>query len=565
MANRRGKKGARTTRSTPRKVTTASKVLGALAPPPYRRPAATRRPVPLAAGTRAAEARISVSSQRPQRVILLPPRGLRAVNEAAGFLQSLFQVMRTAGGIATAASVPALAAAPAARMRVIDSIAENGAKLVEIAPAALAALRTAQPGLRIVPEVFYAPQSQRLRLESELQLLATGTKTILTVVSSADGKPIQGVHVVAFTDFARRLGAEGVSNTQGVVTLQLPSKPPAFERVYAYADRGFWSGFRKIFKVGAQAQIALDPIDLTVDDCLRHFYKAAPTGDGSGVTVGVIDTGSGPHPDLTIAGGYNAVGGGQPNDFMDNGDLHGTHVAGIIAAKGAPPKGVRGMAPNVVLRSYRVFPKGGNASNFDIAKAIDHAREDRCDLVNLSLGRPAINPGDPEPQDEPLVRVALEDARAAGILPIVAAGNDDRHPVGFPASDDLCIAVSALGRKGTSPKGSVSASSVAPPPGKPDARNFIADFSNVGPQVDVTGPGVGIVSTIPPNDYGVMDGTSMACPAITGVAARLLSSDGQTLKMARDGSRSDAMAKLLLAAAKSLGFPPDLEGRGLPT
>jgi len=81
----------------------------------------------------------------------------------------------------------------------------------------------------------------------------------------------------------------------------------------------------------------------------------------------------------------------------------------------------------------------------------------------------------------------------------------------------------------------------------------------------VTGPGVGIVSTIPPNDYGVMDGTSMACPAITGVAARLLSSEGQTLKMARDGSRSDAMAKLLLAAAKSLGFPPDLEGRGLPT
>ena len=106
---------------------------------------------------------------------------------------------------------------------------------------------------------------------------------------------------------------------------------------------------------------------------------------------------------------------------------------------------------------------------------------------------------------------------------------------------------------------------MARPPGKPDARNFIADFSNVGPQVDVTGPGVGIVSTIPPNDYGVMDGTSMACPAITGVAARLLSSDGQTLKMARDGSRSDAMAKLLLAAAKSLGFPPDLEGRGLPT
>ena len=164
--------------------------------------------------------------------------------------------------------------------------------------------------------------------------------------------------------------------------------------------------------------------------------------------------------------------------------------------------------------------------------------------------------------DETLVRIALEDARDAGILPIAAAGNDFRRGVSFPGADDLCVAVSALGDKSLLVTGSVSAAGVAPPPGT-DANEFIADFSNVGPQVDFTGPGVGVVSTVAPTGFAVMDGTSMACPAMTGVAARLLESKPAILGMSRGPARATALANELLNLARSRGFTPQLEGRGL--
>lgn len=255
-----------------------------------------------------------------------------------------------------------------------------------------------------------------------------------------------------------------------------------------------------------------------------------------------------------MSGGENTVTGENAGDFTDNGEGHGTHVAGIIAARGGPPDGIRGVAPGVTLRSYRVFGKGAEgASNFAIAKAIDHAVADGCDLINMSLGG--------GPKDE-ATHSAIADARAKGSLVIVAAGNDGRQPVSFPASDSLTLAVSALGRQGTFPDDTTETGDVSPPPGK-DKKNFIAEFSNVGPEILLTGPGVGIISTFPGNTFAVLDGTSMACPAVTGAAARLLSTQPDLLAQTRDASRSDAMAQAVLNAAKTLGFPATLEGRGL--
>ena len=109
--------------------------------------------------------------------------------------------------------------------------------------------------------------------------------------------------------------------------------------------------------------------------------------------------------------------------------------------------------------------KVDRASNFAIAKAIDQAVADGCDLINMSLGG-----GSPDDA----TRSAIADARAAGTLVIVAAGNDGRKAVSFPASGPRSVAVSAMGRVGTFPVGSELEGDVLTPPVGKDKANFIA-------------------------------------------------------------------------------------------
>jgi subtilisin len=296
-------------------------------------------------------------------------------------------------------------------------------------------------------------------------------------------------------------------------------------------------------------------VDLSFADALRFFYDHARDDAGAGVTVGVIDTGIAAHPDLNVQGGANTVVGENESDFGDNGEGHGTHVAGIIAARGVPPNGIRGLAPGVNLRSYRVFGKNsGEASNYAIAKAIDRAVDDGCDLINMSLGGG---------QPDEATKAAIEDARARGTLVMVAAGNDGRAAVSFPASDALALAVSALGRKGTFPLDATERGEVARPFGT-DKNNFVAEFSNIGPEIDLIGPGVGILSTVP-GGYAPMSGTSMACPAVTGAAARILAARADILSLPRNPARSDEMARVVLQSARSLGLGARFEGQGLPS
>lgn len=500
-------------------------------------------------------------------MVLLPPRGLRADNNTTANALIAFYNVRTRGAIAlsdflsgpsTAAGLPIIASS--ARVTVIDSIAENGAKLIEIAPGDELALRASLPAVRLVPEVFYEPLSLRLALESALIATGVGASVRVTVQSGSGGAPIRDVKVIGFTDFANHLGAQAVTDATGTATLVFASLPATLERIYAFADSGFWGALRQSVPTSGGIRLQLTPINLGVPDTLRHIFGQSPLTAGQGVKVGVLDTGCGPHPNLAIAGGFNAVTGQNPADFNDNGDRHGTHVAGIIAGRGTAPTGVRGVAPGATLRSYRVFAQGANASNFDIAKAMDQAVTDECDLLNLSLGRPASSPGG---AGEPAVRAAIEDARAAGSVIIAAAGNDSRAGVSFPGSDDLCVAVSAFGHTPSLVPNSTSAATAAPPPGA-DPQEFIGDFSNVGTQLDLTAPGVGIVSSVVPGGtFAVMDGTSMACPAATGAAARLLASNQSLLQMPRQADRSAAIVQFLFQHAQTRGFPIELEGRGL--
>jgi subtilisin len=442
-------------------------------------------------------------------------------------------------------------------VRVLDSVRKDGAKLVEMAPEDVLAVRTAQPGLRVVPEIFYkpavAPRPMPKRAGVTTRAARATSIVTVSVTSRADGKAVAGARVVAFTDFEARRGDDGITNAYGVIELRLPAAAKTIDRLYVYPPIGSWSVLKKQLRKRAKMKIAVQSIDLTTDDALRHFYGTAPLSAGKGVTVGIIDTGVGDHPDLVVAGGENTVRGERPENWRDNGMGHGTHVAGIVAARGRKGAGVRGLAPAVKLRSYRVFGKGQEtASNFAILKAIDRAVADGCDLINMSLGG-----GEPDEATS----AAIADARAQGVLVIVAAGNDGRAPVSFPGADQLAIAVSAMGRKGTYPRDSTHVADEMRPYGQ-DRANYVASFSNVGPEIDLTGPGVAIVSTVP-DGYVALDGTSMACPAATGAAAALLARNRRILKMRRGPARSDAMAQIVFATAREFGFGATYEGRGM--
>jgi subtilisin family serine protease len=199
---------------------------------------------------------------------------------------------------------------------------------------------------------------------------------------------------------------------------------------------------------------------------------------------------------------------------------HATHVAGIAAGDvdtqtdegGAI---VSGVAPNAYLGNYKALtvPTSGfglDGNSPEIAKAIDQAVADGMNVINLSIGEPEVEPS------RDIVVCALDNAAAAGVVPVVAAENDfdvaGFGSVGSPANAPAAITVGAstLGENRTRP-------------------DVVASFSSSGPtpislllKPDVTAPGVDVLSSIPPNGWEAWDGTSMATPHVSGGAALLL-------------------------------------------
>lgn len=457
--------------------------------------------------------------------------------------------------------------AAATAMTVLHSTHENGPKLVEMTDEAELNLRAEVPGLKVVPVVEYKKMRAEYRVEQRLSAKTVRARTgvDINVVDETTSRPVPGARVIAFTNFQAREGDEGVSGRSGAVNLRL--KPGAkLERLYVYGPPGFWGYFAINATAKKDATLGLVPIDLQDDTTLLPgFYKRLPLDAGNGVKVAVIDSGiAQKHSALPNAtGGINLVYDETHADVgattewgpaRKDGE-HGTHVAGIIGARPIGGSKVRGVAPGVELRSYRVFPNsGGGATNYDIMNAIDRATLDGCHIVNLSLGGG---------EEDEAVRAAIGKALDQGVLVVAAAGNDGRRAVSFPAVLPSCVSVSAMGRLGTFPKQSTEEADVAKPFGAADTDAFVAAFSNIGPQIDVTGPGVGVVSTLPENTYGVMSGTSMACPAVAGMAAYLLASTPAILKASKS-ERVQRLKEAFFTSCRRLGFGRDYEGFGLP-
>ncbi|WP_461101531.1 S8 family peptidase [Spirosoma koreense] len=484
-----------------------------------------------------------------QNYILLPKSGIRLSDE-----QYSAETREVFSNLTVDAQLNAVLNSDLTSQAVVlDSTGQTGAKLIRLPDTALADLRAQLPGVRIVPEVFYYPQRWREKIRVTLKAAASQAQASIKILmkDAATNKPVVGATVVAFTNFKQRQGEQTTTNAQGAATFRNIGNRTV-EQLYIYPKAGYWSFWKQKLTLKNNDVFLIQPVKLDYLDAKTFFYPPDSTPAGQGVKVGVIDTGAGPHPDLTIAGGACTVTGEESTDFADV-DEHGTHVSGIIAAHGTPPTGVRGVAPMSELHVYRVFGKSSEgASNFAIIKAIEQAVADGCDLINMSLGG---GPADDATQD------AITFAHDHGTVCFVATGNDGRQPVSFPASFSLSLAVGAMGRKGTFPANTTDAPNTAAPYGT-DKKNFVAAFSNIGPEVDFITPGVGIISSVP-DGYAPMSGTSMACPMATGEAARLLSTQPAILAMPRATTRSEAIVRFLATKAKPMGFGPTFEGIGM--
>ena len=187
--------------------------------------------------------------------------------------------------------------------------------------------------------------------------------------------------------------------------------------------------------------------------------------------------------------------------------LHGTHVAGIIAATRKNNIGMDGVADNVRIMSVRCVPDGDERDK-DVANAIRYAVDNGASILNMSFGK-KYSPG------KKAVDEAVKYAESKGVLILHAAGNDGENI-------DEITHYPCKKFEGTKKEAS-NFLDIGALSWKPDDE-IAAPFSNYGKKtVDLFSPGVDIYSTLPENKYGDLSGTSMACPVAAGVAAVLKS------------------------------------------
>ena len=267
------------------------------------------------------------------------------------------------------------------------------------------------------------------------------------------------------------------------------------------------------------AKIAMTPNDplfdyqwhmLGVDDGGIDMESAWDIATGSGAVVAIIDTGISTSGndlvDTCFVDGYDFV---NDDDDPTDDHGHGTHVAGTVAQSTNNGVGVCGVAFDACLMPIKVLDEYGYGTYADIIDGIDFAVDNGANIISMSLGGSSPSSG---------LENALSNAYSSGVTCVAASGNSGQNGVAYPAAyDDYVIAVGATRYDKT--------------------RSY---YSNYGDSLDVVAPGGDV--TVDQNGDGYADGvyqetfdptwgyyfwqgTSMATPHVSGVAA-LLYSDG---------------------------------------
>lgn len=257
---------------------------------------------------------------------------------------------------------------------------------------------------------------------------------------------------------------------------------------------------------------------------------------GAGIKVAVLDTGfDHNHQDFTGRAVTRKLFASRSSDDDVHG--HGTHCIGTACGPLHPATGPRyGVAYESEIYAGKVLGDDGFGTDRSIIAGMDWALEQGCHIISMSLGAATRLGDQPSDDYEQIGQVCLD----AGMLVVAASGNESARPhriapVGSPANASTIMAVGAVDR------------SLAP-------ASFSCGGMNPGQEVDISAPGVGILSCVPGNRYDRLDGTSMATPHVSGVAALIAQSDPKF--------RGWALWARLVQISSRLRFPARDVGKG---
>ena len=367
--------------------------------------------------------------------------------------------------------------------------------------------------------------------------------------------------------------AEGTTDDDGSVSLSLAHESDTTLRaLYVDAEHEFWnlwidqptliSGQTNVVRLAPIANSFTDFPEVQVFGWGQRAMglDALPEAmNGKGAKVAIVDSGAAAktHPDLEDIKTGEDLTQTPPNDQTWTVDTvaHGSHCCGLVASPvGAP--GIHGFAPEADVQVVKIFP-GGQLSN--LLDALDYCIDQGIDVVNMSLG---------SGQSSDLLLQKISQAKQNGVGCIVAAGNSG-DSVQFPGTSPDVLTVAAIGKLGEYPPDSFHAQQVWSATGQPPGPDgyFSAKFSCHGPEVNVCAPGVAILSSVPPDAFGIWDGTSMAAPHVTGLAALLIAHhpDFAGPFQARNSQRVDRLFQLIKQSCTNIDVgDPSRTGAGLP-
>ncbi len=398
-------------------------------------------------------------------------------------------------------------------------------------------------------------------------LPVSGSSFSAEFLVTGNGQPIAGADIYLFGSM---LPAQGVTDANGRVRLTLFGESAAsLRKLYVKPRADYWSFYQQQPDISDSELNVVGLRALSEWPTLKNFPQQQqlswgqramrldqlpPTYRGQGVKVAVIDSGcANSHQDLTqVTHGYDIVNkASNPASWNIDTVAHGSHCTGVIAGLDSAT-GIRGFAPDAEIHACKLFP-GGQVSQ--LIEALEYCIEHQIDVVNLSLG--GAEPS--EALEQQIIR-----ARQAGIACIVAAGNSG-GPVQYPGSSPNVLAVAAIGRVNEFPADSYHTQTMTP---MADANGFFcANFSCFGPEIAVCAPGVAITSSIPDNNFAAWDGTSMAAPHITGLAALVLAHhpDFRSAGQVRSAARVERLFQIIKLSCQPLMLGDQRRtGFGLP-